>query len=314
MNNYKINREDIYSKLDDNSLMIIYSGALKQYSADENYPFKVNTNFFYMTGIDQDNTYLVALKIKGKVQEIVFAYENTEFHSKWFGEYLTPEEIIETSDVSEVRFIDKFDDFLTKTLKKKSIKKVYLDLEKPDFPGQVNFGFVLKDKVNAIAFDKAVEDIYTIISTTRGVKKPYEIELFRKADEVTKLALEEVMKVLPTLEYEYQVQAKFEQEIKHIANCGISFETIAAAGRNAAVLHYRANNDSLENKNMILLDLGAEYGKYHADISRTYPLKGKYGEKELVIYRIVLDCNKYIINNIKPGVSLKDLQKMKIQN
>jgi Xaa-Pro aminopeptidase len=313
MNNYKLNRLGVYEQLEDNSVLILYSGALKQMSADENYPFFVNTNFYYLTGIDQDNTYLVVTKIKGEIKEIIYAYENTEYHSKWMGDWLFPEEIFDLSDVDELRFVDKFEDDLKALLKKNSqIKKVYLDLEKPQFDGQVNFGFVLKDKVNAISFDKKVLDAYPIITKTRGCKKPYEIETFRKADEITKQALEEVMKVLPTLKTENQVQAKFEQEIKHIANCGVSFETIAAAGKNAATLHYRANNDTLEGKNMILLDLGALYGKYHADISRTYPINGKYGELELKIYNIVLGCNKYIISQIRPGIGIKELQQMTI--
>jgi len=313
MNNYKLNRQALYEMLEDNSMLIIYSGALKQYSADENYPFEVNTNFFYLTGLDQDNMYLAVTKCKGKIHETIFAYKNTEFHSKWMGDWLSEQQILETSEIEAIRYVDTFQDWLkAELLKNVYIKKVYLDLEKPIYDGQVNFGLELKNKINSLAFDKKILDVYPIVTKLRGVKKDYEIELFQKADDITKLALEEVMKELPKCEYEYQVQAKFEYEIKRLANCGVSFETIAAAGKNAAVLHYRANDDKLEGKNMILLDLGARYGKYHADISRTYPIKGKYGEKELVIYNIVLACNKYIISQIKPGVSLKELQQMTV--
>lgn len=309
MNNYSNNRAKIYKELPDNSLLVLYSGALKQCSADENYPFRVNTNFYYMTGIDQDNTYLVVTKVRGEIEEHLFIYENDPVKVKWIGAYLYPNEAQEISGVENIHFIKEFDAFLLKQAKRKGIKNICLDLEKSYFEGQVDFGKVLKDKVNAYCYDKKIVDIYQTITLIRGSKAAWEVEIYQKAVDTTKLALEEVMKELKHCEYEYQVQALFEYQIKKIANAGISFETIAACGKNAAILHYRANNDKLEGKNMILLDLGAEVGKYHADITRTYPIKGKYGEIERKIYQSVLDCNKYIISIIKPGVTIMDLQK-----
>ena len=309
MNNYSNNRAKIYKELPDNSLVVLYSGALKQCSADENYPFRVNTNFYYMTGIDQDNTYLVVTKVRGEIEEHLFIYENDPVKVKWIGAYLYPNEAQEISGVENIHFIKEFDAFLLKQAKRKGIKNICLDLEKSYYEGQVDFGKVLKDKVNAYCYDKKIVDIYQTITLIRGSKASWEVEIYQKAVDTTKLALEEVMKELKHCEYEYQVQALFEYQIKKIANAGISFETIAACGKNAAILHYRANNDKLDGKNMILLDLGAEVGKYHADITRTYPIKGKYGELERKIYQSVLDCNKYIISIIKPGVTIMDLQK-----
>ena len=235
MNNYKKNREDVYSRLKDNSVLIIYSGELKQFSADESYPFVVNTNFYYMTGITQENTYLVVTRINDEIHETILAYENTEFHSKWMGDYLTPEQKFDITECDEVRYVDDFDDYLLEILNNKKIETVYLDLEKIAFKGQINFGEVLKNKIENETKLVEIEDVYKTITTVRGVKKDYEIDLYRKAVDVTREALEEVMKELPNMKYEYQVQAKFEYEIKRIANCPISFETIAAAGKNAAV-------------------------------------------------------------------------------
>ena len=309
MSNYVNNRQKLYNQIPDNSLVVLFSGALKQCSADENYPFKVNTNFYYMTGIDQDNAYLVVTKVRGEIEEHLFIYENDPIKVKWIGAYLYPNEAKEISGVENIHFIKEFDAYLLKQAKRKGIKNICLDLEKSPFEGQVDFGKVLKDKVNAYCYDKKIVDVYQTITLIRGVKEDWEIEIYQKAVDTTKLALEEVMKELPSLEYEYQVQGLFEYQIKKISNAGVSFETIAACGKNAAILHYRTNDAKLEGKNMILLDLGAEVGKYHADITRTYPIKGKYGELEKKIYQSVLDCNMYIISIIKPGVTNMDLQK-----
>lgn len=308
MNNYQNNRLELEKLIEDNSLVVLYSGALKQTSNDENYPFKVNMNFFYLTGINQDNAYLMIEKVNGKVLETLFIYENDPLKVRWIGAYLYPNEASEISGIEHIEFVNNFETTLEKKVKSNKFKKVYLDLERIPFDGQVNFGNLLKDKVNAINFSKLVVDIYPLIVELRGVKKPYEIELYKEDVKVTNLALQEVLKRLPTLEYEYQAQGVFEGSIKYLKNARTSFDTIAASGKNAAVLHYRSNNAKMNKEDLLLLDLGAEFNMYHADISRTYPISGKFNDLQRKIYTIVLNCNKHIISLIKPGVSIKELQ------
>lgn len=308
MNNYSINREELLSKIENNSLVILYSGALKQISADENYPFKVNMNFFYLTGINQDNVYYLAKKENNQVKEYLFVYKNDPLKVRWIGAYLYEDEAKDISGINEIHYVEEFNSFLTKMLRPNKIKRVYLDLELPSFEGQVNFGYKLKDLVSALAFDKKIIDIYPEIVKLRGVKKPYEVELFKEDVRITNLALQEVMKHLKNLEYEYQVQAVFEGSIRYFGNATTSFDTIAASGKNAAILHYRDNSMKMDHNDMILLDLGAENNMYHADISRTYPLSGKFNDLQRKIYTIVLNCNKHIISLAKPGVTIRDLQ------
>lgn len=308
MNNFQQNRSELYAQLEDNSACILYSGALKQVSADENYPFKVNMNFYYLTGIKQDNVYLVVSKYRKQIEETLYVYENDPDKVRWIGAYLYKEEAERISGIKDIRYLDRLDGDLCRLLSRKGIRKVYLDLEKPPFEGQVNFGYVLKNKVNAIDFDKVVEDIYPKIVALRGIKKAEEIELYRENVRITDLALQEVMKRLKDLEYEYQVQAVFEGAIRFFGNANPSFDTIAASGKNAAILHYRSNSAKMNRSDMILLDLGAENNLYHADISRTYPLSGKFDPLQKKIYQIVLECNKHIISLIRPGNTIRNLQ------
>lgn len=308
MNNYQSNSYELLEKLNDNSLVVLYSGALKQVSADENYPFKVNMNFFYLTGINQENVYYMASKLNNKIKETLFVYKNDPLKVRWIGAYLYEDEAREISGIEDIRYVEDFDKALVSSLRGNKIKNVYLDLEKSDFTGQVDFGKVLLTKINAIDFDKKIIDLYPTIVEQRGIKKQYEIELYKDDVRVTNLALQEVMKHLSSLEYEYQVQAVFEGSIKYFANSRTSFDTIAASGKNGAILHYRNNSMKLNKEDLILLDLGAEFNMYHADISRTYPISGKFNDLQRKIYTIVLDCNKHIISLIKPGISIKELQ------
>ena len=308
MNNFKLQRKEFVDGLLDNSITILYSGATKQESYDEDYYFSVNRNFYYVTGINQDDVYIMILKRKGTVKEIVYAAENDPLKIKWVGEVLYPEEIKEISEVNEVKFLNEFETDLVRLMRDNRYKCVYLDLEEPSFQGQRNFGLELKKKVNALALDKKVYDAYPLITRNRGVKKPYEIELFRHDVEVTRKALEYVMQNLSKCEYEYQVQALFEGAIKFYGNAIPSFHTIAGSGVNGATLHYSENVKKLDKNDMILLDLGANCNLYHADISRTYPLSGKYSPQQKTIYSIVLGCNKHIESMARPGVSIHDLQ------
>ena len=313
MNNYSINRHELINQLDDNSLLILYSGALKHTSGDESYPFVVNMNFFYLTGIKQDNVYYVCKKVKGKVEESLFIYKNDPVKVRWIGAYLYEDEAKAIAEVDNIYYVDDFSSFLAKTLRNVNIKKIYLDLEEPGYEGQINFGNVLKNKVNAYAFDKKVCDVYPYIVSLRGVKKDYEVELFKEDVRITNLALQEVLRRLSSLDYEYQVQGVFEGSIKYYGNAKPSFNTIAASGKNAAILHYNANDMKMNKDDLILLDLGAQNNMYHADISRTYPISGKFNDLQKMIYTIVLECNKYIISLIKPGVTIRSLQEETIK-
>lgn len=313
MNKYVLNREKLINVLDDKSIVVLYSGALKQMSYDESYPFKVNTNFYYLTGIDQDNVYLIISKLKGEVKTSLYIAKNDETLIKWVGASLYQDEAKEISGIDDVHYLDEFNNDLIKLVSKKSFKNVYLDLEKIDFDGQVHFGYKLKDLVNGIDYSKTIKDVYPLITRLRGVKEDYEIEEFKKAVEITNKALNKVMENLPSLNYENEVRGLFEGTIRALGNSDTSFATIAASGKNAATLHYSADNEPLKKDGMILLDLGAEFHKYHADISRTYPCDGVYKGKEKEIYEIVLGCNKYIISCIKPGETIRSLQNKTVE-
>lgn len=309
MNNYASQRKEFLEKLNDNSVAILYSGASKQESYDEDYYWVVNRNFFYITGINQADVYVVLAKRKGQVKETVYCAKNDPVLIKWVGEVLYPEQIKEIAEVENVKFLDEFNTDLVRLMKDNRYKSVYLDLENPSFKGQRNFGLELKAKVSSLALDKKIIDANPIITRIRGVKKPYEIELFQYDVDITKKALEFVMQHLGDVEYEYQIQALFEGAIKFYGNGIPSFHTIVGSGINGTTLHYSENVKKLDKNDLVLLDLGANCNLYHADISRTYPLSGKFSPLQKTVYTIVLECNKHIKECAKPGVSIRDLQK-----
>ena len=156
-------------------------------------------------------------------------------------------------------------------------------------------------------------DVYGSIISLRAVKDEDEIKEIRNAINVTRLSLEAVMRKLPSLKNEKEVQALFEERILSLGGATPSFTTIAGNGKNAATLHYHANNCDFEENSCILLDLGARTNMYNADITRVYPTKGKFNDLQKTIYNIVLDANKKVFEKAAPGVSLNELQELTIK-
>ena len=144
------------------------------------------------------------------------------------------------------------------------------------------------------------------------IKQPEEIEEIKKAISVTNKGILALMKNVKPGLYEYQVESYFDQQIKFNGASGIAFKTIAASGGNGCILHYHTNNTIIKDNDLVLFDLGAEYNLYKSDITRTIPANGKYTERQKEIYNIVLNGQKLVFSNIKPGITTKELNQILI--
>ena len=148
-----------------------------------------------------------------------------------------------------------------------------------------------------------------ILKRMRMVKSDYEISELRKAITNTNKGLKAVLNELEPNKYEYEMANLFKYTISKDNNAVLSFNTIAASGSNAIILHYPNPMGMMHNGDLLLLDLGSDHNFYKADISRTYPINGKYNDLQKKIYETVLECNELIIDYIKPGLTIADLQK-----
>ncbi|MDY4788649.1 MAG: Xaa-Pro aminopeptidase [Bacilli bacterium] len=296
------NRLHLKKELKNNSLAIIYSGYLLNKSADEEYKFQVNLNFFYLTNISQANSYLLMGKIDNKYFETLVIDPFDPFKEKWTGKTLTKEEAKNISGIENV--IDEFD--LKSYLDDHSFKHIYLDLEdnSKSFVNFNSFGLTvyqqIKDQYDVI-------DIYPSIIELRRVKQKYELSLIKESIKTTKNGLKNLMKKLKPNKYEYQSAADFDYVIKYDGNKDHSFRTIAASGVNATTLHYDTNHNLMEDGSLLLLDLGCKTNEYCSDISRTYPINGKFSERQKEIYNIVLKANEHCIKVAKDGMTFKEL-------
>lgn len=304
------NRKRLGEVLCDNSMAIFFAGQPPYKSADETYPFVPNRNFYYLTGIDEEKVIMMMTKINGKISEILFIQENDPIMARWVGETIYEEEAEEVSGIEDIRLLNDFESTIGSYLNRFNIEKIYLDLERQEFdiastPAQ-NFS---KEVVKRYPYI-GVKNIYHDVALLRTVKSEEEIELLKKAIEITYDGIKEMWKSARPGMAEYEVEAHFNYELKKNGVKDFSFPTIAASGMNATVLHYDYNNSIIKDGDLMLLDLGAQYKYYSGDISRTFPVNGKFTDRQKEIYNIVLEANETVMKAVKPGVTTMDLQNL----
>lgn len=304
---YIKNREDLVRSITETkAIIVLSSGYSINRSADENYEFQVNNNFYYLTGINQTEVHLLIIKDNDSYFEQLYISEYDEMYEKWIGHRLTIKEASKISGIfpENISYLDEFEDDI-KLLK--DYKVMYLDLEEKDNINYNSFALTLKEKAKK-AFN--IKNVYENIVRLRMVKKPCEIKAFKKAIDITNDGILALMRNAKPNIYEYQLEAFFDYTIKDEGNNPVSFKTIAASGINATTLHYSNNNSLIKDNDLILFDLGCKYNNYCADISRTFPINGKFSELQKKIYSIVLKANKQICKIAKANMTIRQLQEI----
>lgn len=309
-NEFAERRNKVLDAMENNSLAILFSGVGKKRSNDENYPFEVNRNFYYLTGINRENAVLLLVKSQDESNEYLFIEEKKEAVEKWTGIRMSEDEARKISGIVNVLFKSAFEGKMMAAFDKNishfgEINTVYLDLEKElkidDCKSTIQYQQEIEGK------GISVKDIHDIVMKLRMVKSEAEIELIRDAINTTDLGIRNVLNHLAAGRFEYNLRNIFEYTIKEDLNSGIAFDTIVASGKNAVILHYPEAKDVLQHDDLVLLDLGASKSYYAADISRTFPISGKFSDLQRKIYQIVLECNKVTSKFVRPGITLKEM-------
>lgn len=308
---YKINRTSVLNQMHDHSFAVFFSGVAPQKSADQTYPFEVNRNFYYLTGINQENVVLLLLKGEGHTQEILFLEPIDPVQALWVGEGLTKEKATELSGIQSILDRNQFEVMISRYLTDSraaifgELKYMYVDLERRDINQLPTLSNQFAGKMQKQYPQLVISNIHLVLSKLRSIKHDVEIKHMQEAIEITKDAILSLMTNAKPGMKEYQLEAYYNF---HLNYHGVkpSFTTIAASGKNATVLHYEKNNDTLKDGDLILFDLGVYKDFYCSDISRTFPVNGKFTPRQREIYEIVLEANKKSIEILRPGLTNKE--------
>lgn len=306
-NIYKFNRDNLLDKIKDNSIVILFAGKAIQKTGDQTYPFTPNRNFYYLTGIKEEDHILVMTKINGVKSSKLYIKDIDLEMEKWVGKSIRKEEAEEIAAVDEVKFKSQFDGDIHGMITMKEEINLYLDLERMSANREGTISHRFANEITTKYQQVRINNVYSKIGELRLKKSQEEVDKIKKAIEITKSGIEKLMSEARVGMKEYELEAYFDFNCKVKGATGLAFTTIAAAGENATTLHYVDNNCELKENDLILFDLGSEYNCYNADISRTFPVNGKFTERQKEVYNAVLRVNEEIINLIKPGMKYKDV-------
>ena len=307
---YTSRRNKLFNMLDDNSVTILFSGVGRKKSGDENYDFVPNKNFYYLTGIEQENSVLMLIRNDGEKLAYLFVDEKDEKVEKWIGYKLTLNEAKEISGVENVAVRSTFEGkmlafFDTNNSTTEKISKFYLDLE-PELKIAESKSTQTYKKELEVVHHLEVADVGGLIGELRKVKSEEEIKLIREAIATTDLGLKHALLEMKPNKYEYNLRNAFEFAVFEDQDAKLAFASIVARGENGIILHYPSQKDRIRHDDLVLFDVGAAKDYYAADVSRTYPVSGKFSDIQRKIYEIVLNCNKQTAKFMHPGITLNE--------
>ena len=313
MNPYSKRRQKVLQSLEGNAAVLLFSGKAKMRSQDETYPFSIDRNFYYLTGLDKEDMALLMYSIDGMKREVLFILPYDETLARWVGGRMSKEDAAMISGVEDVRDREELDDTVASILnrtRKDSDFAFCFDLWHYTMDQDLSEATLYARKLQERYPYLHIKDIYPVMTSLRLIKDDHEIACIRKAIHTTNLGIQQMMKTIRPEMNEMTMEGAFNYELSKSLCKVNAFPTIAASGERATILHYMDNDQIMKDGELFLCDLGATYDYYCADISRTFPVNGKFTERQKEIYQIVLHAQKLVEENAKAGVRMRDLNQL----
>lgn len=310
---YISNRKRLIADLKSGSLAVFNSNDTMPTNADGTMRFRQNNDLFYLTGVDQEETILILFPDypDKKFREVLFLRETSELIATWEGHKLTKEEARALTGIETVLWTSEFNKLLNTMLTMGGAEFVYLNTNehyRADAAVETRDSRFIKWCKEKYPLHK-YERIAPIMSKLRSIKSKEEIDQLQIACDITESAFRRVLKFVEPGVKEYEIEAEFIHEFLRKGSRGFAYEPIIASGANSCVLHYIENDKVCKAGDVLLLDVGAEYGNYNADMTRTIPVNGKFTKRQKDVYNAVLRIKRAAMKLLKPGVQYFDYHK-----
>ncbi|PLX00923.1 MAG: X-Pro aminopeptidase [Marinilabiliales bacterium] len=302
---FRSNRKRFIHRLPENATSILFSNDQQPRNGDQLFKFRQNSDLFYLTGIEQEKTILLISPDcpNQKLRETLFIIKTNEKLATWEGHKYTKKEARNISGIENIFWLDDFEASLREALS--FTNTVFLNSNE-----YVKFFNEIPDKNHRFALDfkdkfplHKIERAAPILTDLRTIKSAEEIKLIQKACDITQKGFERILKYVKPGVHEFEVEAEIDHEFTINRANGHGYAPIIASGKNACVLHYIDNNEVCTDGDLLLMDFGAEYANYTADMSRTIPVRGKFTERQAACYESVLKVFKELRKLYVPGNS-----------
>ena len=288
-------RTRVFAQMQPNSALLIFSEIEKRRNNDCTYPFRQDSYFWYLTGFNEPNAALLLLKTEQAEKAIIFLRPRDPLLETWNGRRLGVERAPQQLNVNEAYSIEELATVLPKILK--NLTALYY------VPEIHTWGDKLVTE-SAVSF-REILDWRPMLSEMRLIKSPNEIRLMQQAGQITALAHIKAMQTTRPNRFEYEIESDILHEFNRHCARFPSYNAIVAGGSNACILHYTENNQPLKDGDLVLIDAGCEFAMYAGDITRTFPVNGKFSQPQREIYELVLKAQKRAIELLVPGNSIK---------
>jgi len=302
------NRKRFTDRMTRNAIAIFNSNDEMPANGDSLYPYQQNSDLYWLTGILQEDSMVVLFPDNPdpKFREVLVLVRPNELKEKWDGKRLRADEAKKISGMETVVWLDSIEGLLQPWVH--LADTIYLNTNENDRKSthivtrEYRFAEEVKAKYPAHRYERSAK----ILKELRGIKTKEEIEVVQKAIDITKHAFERVLKFIRPGVMEYEIEAEVVHSFLSQRASGEAYDSIVASGDRARTLHYIANNNECKDGELVLMDFGARYGNYCADLTRTVPVNGKFTKRQAEVYNACLHLHDFAKSLLKPGISVLD--------
>jgi len=302
------NRQRFIKEMKPDSIAIFVSNDEVPVNGDALYPFKQNSDLFWLSGIVQEDTMVILFpgNPDPKYREVLVLVRPNELKEKWDGKRLRVEEAQKISGIMNIVWLDSLDGLLQPWIH--LADTIYLDTNENDRKASLlrtrdyRYADELKIRYPLHKFERAAK----IMKELRGIKTAVEIEVLQKAIDITDNTFRRLLKFIKPGVMEYEIEAEIWHSFLSQRATGPAYSSIIASGDRARTLHYVSNDQECKDGELILMDFGAEYGGYNADLTRTVPVNGKFTRRQKTVYNACLHLHDFAKSILKPGITIMD--------
>jgi Xaa-Pro aminopeptidase len=300
------NRKRFIDKMDKNSIAIFNSNDELPFNGDALHPFVQNSDLFWLSGIEQEETMVILFPDNPdeKYREVLVLIRPNELKEKWNGHQLRKNEAEEISGMKRIVWLDELEGMLQQWIHLSDT--IYLNTNENDRKANevpvrdYRFASYMRNRYPLHNYKRSAK----ILRELRAIKTPLEIEVMQKAIDITDNTFRRLLKFIKPGVMEYEIDAEIWHSFLSQRASGTAYGSIIASGDNARILHYVNNNQECKDGDLILMDFGARYGNYSADLTRTVPVNGKFSKRQKTVYNACLDLHYYCASILKPGITI----------
>lgn len=301
---YQANRKALLDFLPDNSAAVLFSGHAPRQSADAYYPFFCSRNFLYLTGVDFEGFVLYLQKTAGVTAERLYILPHDAMKERWTGRRPTAEEAAAQSGITEIRYVENFEEDFRRAAVNGEFDTLWLDLflhTPEEEPGETHrFAHSMVRRYPGLQ----IRSLLPQLRRQRTFKKPCEIAAMRQAMTVTRAGILAMMKASRPGMYEYEYKAEYDHALTSRGVLVPGFPSIISAGKNNFCIHYYSYTGQAQDGDMVLNDVGACWDHEVNDVSRGWPCNGKFTKEQAALYECAYRTSEYLFSIIKPGMPM----------